>query len=298
MTFIVEAGAGTPGANAYDTAAAVLAYLTDQGRETENSWSTLSTAVQQQNIVKATLYIDSRFRARLKGVKLNASIEGRQATGTITFASNPLDTEEVVVAQKTYRFVAALVQENDVLIGATKEDSANSLHLAIAGDSGDASVQEDTLANEVVGSSVEDAVVSVAAAEGENGNTVVLTTTVTGATLDPTGGTLDGGLDEAPQPLQFPRSGLRDRDGRLVLGVPLNLRHATAEYAVRAASSVLAPDPVVDATGLTPTLVRNRLDKLETERQYAAGSVSASFTPYPAADALLADYLLSVGVFR
>ena len=47
MSIIIEDGTGVSGANAYTTAAEVTTYLTARNRETENSWSTSSTAIKE-----------------------------------------------------------------------------------------------------------------------------------------------------------------------------------------------------------------------------------------------------------
>lgn len=73
MAFTLEDGTGVAAANAYVAEATVTTYLTDRGRETENGWSTLTTAQQQQAIVKATDYVEKRFRGRWKGAILLAT---------------------------------------------------------------------------------------------------------------------------------------------------------------------------------------------------------------------------------
>ncbi len=298
MSFLVETGAGTPSATAYTTPAFVTAYLTDHAREVENLWSTQNAARQQEAVMVATAYVDSRWGARFKGARLRSLIGGRAAKGTVTFTANPLDTETVVLGQITYRFVATLAQENDVLIGAALADSLASLLSAVLGVTTGLDVHVDTLPNYEVATTLSGSVVTVgAAAEGVNSNEIVLTTTVTGATASGSG-TLAGGLDEGPQPLCFPRGGLFDRDGRLVQGVPLKLRQAVAEYAVRSLSSALQPDPTADAYGSRVQRTKSRVGSLLREVEYVEGAALQINRPYPAADQLLSEYVTSVGVVR
>jgi hypothetical protein len=95
MAFILEDGTGVAGANAYVDPAYVTAYLTDRGRETENTWSTRSEAEQKVACIKATDYIELMNSARFAGYKefpdtpqglsfpriLLADREGRPVTG-------------------------------------------------------------------------------------------------------------------------------------------------------------------------------------------------------------------------
>ena len=298
MAFVVETGAGTPNANAYATPAFVTTYLTERNRETENSWSTETSTRQQEAIVVATQYVDRRFGRRFKGGRLRFLIPGRAASGTIAFAALPDALETVTVGQVVYRFVDALAQEDDVLRGATAAEAATNLAEAVNSGGESSAVHEDTLENFEATASVNGATVTVEAqAKGTSGNDVAFATT-TGGTITP-GGFLVGGLDEGPQPLEFPRTAIYDRDGQAVQGVPLKLKQAVAEYAVRSLASQLDPDPTVDDSGALVQRKREKVGPIEEETEYVAGAQPRIDRPYPAADGLLADYLVSgAGVIR
>lgn len=299
MTLTVETGAGVPGANGLCTVAFVTTYLTNQGRETENSWSTSTTTVQEAAIVKATAYIEQRFGRQFLGIRANTSIVGRVADGEVTFAGLPTDADTITIGQKAYRFVTTLAQENDVLIGATAADCAEALKDAIAGDATDAAVHEDTLANYEVSASRTDAVVTVVAVQyGLSGNSIVFSESATNVTISPSGGFLTGGLDTGRQPLSFPRLGLYDRDGLAVLSVPVQVKQAVAEYAVRSLAATLAADPTVDASGARVQRSRKKIGPLEKETEFVDGAATVSFRKYPAADALLAEFVASGGTYR
>lgn len=292
MAFIVETGAGTPGANAYAATTFITAYLTERNRATENGWTAASEAVKQAAGIAATDYIETRWGPYFKGRKARLLIDGREASGSVTFTANPLDAEELTVGQRTYRFVAALAQEDDVLIGATLADTIDNLVLAINAPSSDTDVvHEDTFVNyEVYADAGEaDDVLLVAQVKGEAGNTIALSTDVTGATAS--GAALTSGVDQGEQPLSFPRVALYTRDGREVVGVPLKLRQATAEYSVRSLADMLAPDPTVDASLIPITSKREKVGPIEEETAYGAGGVPTLRVPYPAADRLLAEYV-------
>ncbi len=298
MSFIVENGSGVLTANALATVAFVTTYLTDRGRETENSWSTSTTAQQQAAIVGATDYIEGRFRERFKGRKEFTSLT--LAKGTLTFSANPLDTETVVVGSRTYTFQTTLVDSADnVLIGANASDSLDNLINAIVATVASEGTTHGTgtvVHSDVTASTFDgDTLVAEAKTDGLAGNLIVTTTTVTSATWSAV--TLIGGSDVGKrQPLSFPRLDLIDKDSIRITGMPDRLKQAVAEYAVRSRSATLRPDPTVDDTGAEVTLKREKVGPIEEETQYRVGGTIATAKPYPAADALIEEFLQLSGV--
>ena len=113
MAFTIETGAGVAGANAYATAAQVLAYLTDRGRETENSWSTTTPAEQQAAIIKATDYIEKRFFGIWRGDR-SGTVQALAwpRTGVVTRDGVEIEADAIpyglisAVAEYTVRAVA------------------------------------------------------------------------------------------------------------------------------------------------------------------------------------------------
>lgn len=97
------------------------------------------------------------------------------------------------------------------------------------------------------------------------------------------------------QALSFPRVRLYDEDGRKVEGLPTKLKQATAEYAKRALTAELAPDPTTDARGQKVTRFKEKIGPLEEETQYSEAGSASSFKPYPAADKLLQEYVTASG---
>lgn len=97
------------------------------------------------------------------------------------------------------------------------------------------------------------------------------------------------------QPLGFPRLNLYDRAGQLVEGIPTNLKKATAEYALRALSNELLPDPTTEANGAVVAGVRQKVGPIETETTYQATMGVRLLKPYPAADRLLSEYVQGGG---
>lgn len=100
------------------------------------------------------------------------------------------------------------------------------------------------------------------------------------------------------QALEWPRTHVWDEFGTLRAGVPREIRMACAEYALRALSDSLAPDPVLSANG---RIVR-KLERVEgavtEETEYAPGFAAPELRPYPLADAMLARLVRSNELLR
>ncbi len=298
MTLVLETGGGVQNANSYVTAAFITTYLTERGRETENSWSTLLAAQQDAYAIAATEYIDARWGNRLKGVR-EVFFDGKMAEGRATFSGQPADAEVLVLGNYTYTFktaLSALTGDFEVLIGATAADTAANLVAAINEDTGSGTLySSNIIANQHAGAAIDDTtdtqVNLTARQEGSAGNDITLTTTAGNITLI----TFVNGRDEGSQPLEFPRSSMYDQDGVRVTGIPRNLKFAAAEYAVRAAGSPLWNDPTVDASGRA--LIEKTIGPI-TLRYADGASIDLLIKPYPAADKLLRDYVVRVGTIR
>lgn len=297
MAFIVETGSGTPGANAYCAETFVTGYLAERGRSTEGGWDALTSDERKAKVIAATAYIDARFGLMFKGRKAMRAIAGREASGILAFSGLPSNTQTVVVGLTTYRFVTVLAQENDVLIGADVDECYENLIRAIEASGSYADVSFDGLTQpnyEASAAIDEDSgdLLVYARTEGISGNLIAFSTTVTGATATGSG-FLSGGLDSTEQPLSFPRVGLYSRAGVQVLSVPMKVKMATAEYAVRAASVSLMPDPTTDASGQPVISKSTTVGEISKSVQYA--SPFAVPSPFPAADRLLDEFVLSSG---
>jgi hypothetical protein len=105
------------------------------------------------------------------------------------------------------------------------------------------------------------------------------------------------GTDNAPQAMEFPRTGCIDGDGRAVVGVPLKVKQAVAEYAIRQHSAALFADPTVEATGKVVTSKKEKVGPIEEETRYSEGAAIYNLIkPYPAADKLLTEFLFPSGI--
>ena len=81
------------------------------------------------------------------------------------------------------------------------------------------------------------------------------------------------------QSLQFPRT--------VFEGVPLILKRAAAEYALRALSGALMPDISVDETGLRVSRKTEIVGPIEETTEYRAQGTITLIKPSPAADRML-----------
>jgi hypothetical protein len=69
--------------------------------------------------------------------------------------------------------------------------------------------------------------------------------------------------------------------------MPVKMKQAVAEYALRALTAVLAPDPTTDATGGRVIEKMEKVGPLEERTKYSEAFSLFLFKPYPAADVLL-----------
>lgn len=123
-----------------------------------------------------------------------------------------------------------------------------------------------------------------------------------------------GSRATAPQALAFPRIGLSDDRGDLVLGVPGPIGYACCEYALASLTHPLVPPvvyPVVDGQSVASGTISRKLEKvgpITEETYYATGGANAStvssgsslvdankLVQYPEADLLVGPYLRSGG---
>lgn len=297
MTFVVESGSGTPGANAYTAVAFVTQYLTERGRATENGWTASSNDEKQQAIVKGTDYVEQRISGRVRGSKANTLIAGRQASALLELTVLPIDGELFTVGVRVYRMSDMLEDEGDVLIGADIPTTIANMVAAVNQEPAQigAAFEEHTQYNyDAFAIDQAPQLVIGARTEGENGNLITFTTDIASSTITG-GGTLIDGLDEAEQQLSFPRIGLYTDDGTAIVGVPVKVKRATAEYAVRSMAAPLSPDPAWDDRFGAVKAFRTKVGPIEEETQYTDGGPIGTVKPYPAADALLEEFLEAGG---
>jgi hypothetical protein len=88
------------------------------------------------------------------------------------------------------------------------------------------------------------------------------------------------------QTTQWPRLNGYDRDDRYVDGVPLEVKKATAEYALIAAGASLNPAPTRDAFGRKVQSRSESVGPISESFTYAQGAVF-ELPKYPAADQIL-----------
>lgn len=144
------------------------------------------------------------------------------ADARLTLAANPTANDTVTVGTQTYTFVASLTTADDVLIGATADDSLDNLAAAINQSTGEGTLYgTGTVANtdasaESLGGQQMDA---TARTQGAAGNSIASTETFTDSGNVWDAATFTGGAD-IPGPSQFQYSDLPG-DTTTVLGIML-----------------------------------------------------------------------------
>jgi len=272
MAFIVEDGSGKKGATSYATVAFFRAYFADRGVDVTG----LNDAVVQSLLILATDYIDTRWGMSLQGSRYWTSLLSRVV---FTLTDQPSEGDTVTVGTATATFREEATEDNEAEIGDTLAETLSNLGVALqnASEDGDGEL-EYTLLPDPDSASLTIYVYK---------DGIAASTTASNGSIDST----SSGHSYHQQPLEFPRATLYDRDGNLVEGVPDRLMEATCEYAYRANSAALAPDPTVDATGVRVKGTRKKVGPIETETQYAENASVSTIKPYPAADRLLQEYL-------
>lgn len=294
MTIIIETGVGVREANAYVNVAYVTAYLTARNRETENSWSSLTTSQTEAAIIAATDYVEKRFGHRFKGVPA-VIFDETYATATLTFLGLPTDSESLTLGDETWNFVSTLSGATyEVLIGSSATETATNFEAALNGADGAGTLYSlgTSQSRHASASAALGVLTLTALASGTSGNLTVFTGSVTNVTIVG----FNGGVDGGSQVLSWPRNYAYDDCGTAIKGIPNRLKQAISEYAVRSVNANLLPDPTVDAYAGS---LQRRLEKvgpIEEEYEYVAGTVGKmTFNPYPAADKLLHPLLLGSG---
>lgn len=95
------------------------------------------------------------------------------------------------------------------------------------------------------------------------------------------------------QALAWPRTDAADFEDT---DIPVKLRFACCEYALRALTAELAPDLKIDASGVIAVATKKKVGPIETEfsiPQTGLGATPMLFRPYPAADMLLRGLVYS-----
>jgi hypothetical protein len=86
------------------------------------------------------------------------------------------------------------------------------------------------------------------------------------------------------QETEWPRVRAFDRDRYPVNGIPLEIKEATAEYALRAITADLNPDPDYDTTGQAIASKSETVGPITESVTYAGGGGVVMMPKYPAAD--------------
>ena len=283
MTMIVEDGSGIYEANSYAGLSFAQAYLTRRNRAT--AWNAATVAARQAALIAATDYIDKRFGPVFIGLKLYREM-AVPAFNMISFLTNPTEPFSLVVGSVTYTFVASPSAPNDVEIGATVDVTVTNFVTALQ--------THPDVEGELFGTNI---VIVRHRLDGEQDE--VLTTSSNELVASWDYSLLIGGSDSTEQNLEWPReAAVYPKTGTAIEGIPEKLRQATVEYASRAISETLMPDPVTGDTGQEIRRQFEKVGPIETEIAYSQ-TVRQVFKKYPEADRLLTDLIGNLGgVYR
>jgi len=272
MAFTVEDGTGVVNANSYGTLQGFRDYFADRQEDV----SAILDATVQLLLVASTDYIDSRWH--FLGNKEFTTLNSRS---NLTLVAQVSDGESVTFGSNTYIFRTSPTATLEVEIGSDMIETLENLASSIG--SNDIADYSGSLFADV-----DVATLTLYA----NDDGVVTTETGADSSFD---GVVTAGRSRKYQPLQFPRVGIRDRRGAYVTGIPENLKQATYEYALRANTSALAPDPVTADANVPVIRQLDKVGPITTETEYAEGGLQITFRSYPEVDALLKEYVLSTG---
>ena len=287
MALVTQFGTeANPNANSYITLDFFSQYLIGVNRGTENSFDTRTEVEKIAAVLAATRYIDIRWGGVLRGTRLN-TYTAAKAQGVVTFVANPTANSTLAIGNRIYTF------GNNVIIGADLETTLGSLVIAI---------DTDPLSQVTVAAgSASGAIVLTARYNGSSGNAISLVASEP-TEITVSGERLTGGVDAGSQPLEFPRKELYGLDGQLVVGIPLRLQQATAEYAVRALAGTLylADETTAVASGTGTVQEQSRkIGPIEQTTKFATGSgvtitrrSATDAAVYPLADQLMREYII------
>lgn len=294
MAFVVANGTGLWNANAYAGLGYVHAYLHARGRTT--NWDAATVARRKEVVIEATDYIDRRYGPRVRGYKEFMTLVV-PAHNYLSVNTLPTTLTTFTIGDATYEFRTAPTATNQIAIGANVAESAANIVAAI-NLTGTADVEYGTgtvINPDVTATLIDDVYILLESKlSGEAGNETAACAGTVG-TIDFDFDDLYGGIDEAEQPLEFPRLEIYSSAGGLITGIPNLVRQATAELTDRALTTALILDPTVETNGQMIIKTFDKVGPIETERQYQPGLQKTIFQKYPAVDLIMAELLSGQG---
>lgn len=105
-------------------------------------------------------------------------------------------------------------------------------------------------------------------------------------------------LNGSSQTTEWPRYDAEDNDDRDIYGIPKAIKDAVAEYALRALTAVLNPDPTRDDSGRRLVSTSLSVAGAISEAATYADAGKVELPEYPAADLKLSRAGLLMGVVR
>lgn len=274
MNLIVEDGTGVLRANSYAGLTYAYVYLAQRGRIDE--WEAAGVEKQKQSLIAATDYIDNRFGLRFPGKQLINNIKV-PASGMALLVGGIEEDTTLLLGDRTYTFKEVPADISDIAIKPNTEEQMQAIITRLSGNMQiSASRVGMILVIESAFPGLIDKFPTVCSSESlvfENDHLV--------------GGTISG-----TQSLQFPRNAF--------IGIPETLKKATVEYASRAITDKLLPDPIaMDESGREVAQRTETVGPITESFTYSRSVPGAFFKEYPEADLLIKSLLPTTGgVYR
>lgn len=283
IVMTVEDGSGVREANTYATVDFFKTYHNNRG----NAISAITDNDIEKLLIVAADYIDTRWGLRFKGRRYFRSLTSRSQ---FTLSAQPSDGDTVTIGSAVATFKTTLSDpavDTEAEIGDTLIQTLNNLAAALTNAGADQADDDQVVVDFLIADPDIAELTCYVVRDG-----VATTTTASNGSFDTA---TSSGYSGRPQTMEFPRQYLYDRAGVKVDGVPLRLKEATCEYAFKANSTTLAPDPTVDASGLRLTKSVKKVGPITTEYGYAEEQMPVITKPFPAADRLLQEYVSTTG---
>lgn len=107
-----------------------------------------------------------------------------------------------------------------------------------------------------------------------------------------------GCRDKDTQGLEWPRVDAYYPSGDTIVGVPVEVKEACAEYAYRSLTSKLSPDPVYESSGGYLVSKTTKVGPVATSKTFGRDGSQKTFRSYPTADSKIRDLVINGRILK